>query len=398
MTKNFSKYNTEDTQFEENERTQFGGSERTQFGDSEHTQFDNNERTQFSDSERTQFGDSEQTPIDHNLNNRQAASGKPGTQPKKKKSMGKRVAVGAASGIALGAVWGVLSSATPTDQQADNASQASDGDTQQQDVSSADVPEWSDGQVSVAQGVSDDMSFTDAFDTARMEVGPGGVFEWHGYIYSTYTEEEWNNMSQAERDEYGAHFNWTGATPGDDDVEVVDAQHQGGASAHHGTASAHTAAQQHGEGPDYADGSDPSDGPSGNVVPASTHDDDDVEVEILGVHHDDDSGYTYANILLDDHQAVLVDINDDDTFDVLAVDANDDGQLQENEMMDISAHGLTAQQLNIDTHHTDSQATQASQEGVCDATDHFPGADDNVTDCNNMDTNMDMNGDDVYSL
>ena len=43
--------------------------------------------------------------------------------------------------------------------------------------------------------VNDDLSFGEAFAQARAEVGPGGVFHWHGGIYNTYTAAEWNAMT-----------------------------------------------------------------------------------------------------------------------------------------------------------------------------------------------------------
>lgn len=46
----------------------------------------------------------------------------------------------------------------------------------------------------VAQNVTEDMSFSDAFAIARAEVGPGGVFQWHGKWYGTYTKAEWDSM------------------------------------------------------------------------------------------------------------------------------------------------------------------------------------------------------------
>ena len=39
-------------------------------------------------------------------------------------------------------------------------------------------------------GVDDEMSFGEAFRTARAQVGSEGVFEWRGNYYSTYTKEE----------------------------------------------------------------------------------------------------------------------------------------------------------------------------------------------------------------
>ena len=61
----------------------------------------------------------------------------------------------------------------------------------------------------VAEGVSDDMSFSEAFATARAEVGPGGMFYWHGHGYGTYYETEWNAMSADERDDYWASVDMT---------------------------------------------------------------------------------------------------------------------------------------------------------------------------------------------
>ncbi len=49
-------------------------------------------------------------------------------------------------------------------------------------------------------GNHDDMSFGEAFQTARAEVGPGGVFRWHGNIYNTYTEKEWNELSHTDKE------------------------------------------------------------------------------------------------------------------------------------------------------------------------------------------------------
>lgn len=55
--------------------------------------------------------------------------------------------------------------------------------------------------VSVAS-VSHGLSFGEAFAAARAEVGPGGVFYWHGGIYNTYTAEEWNSMSVEQKNDF----------------------------------------------------------------------------------------------------------------------------------------------------------------------------------------------------
>ena len=50
--------------------------------------------------------------------------------------------------------------------------------------------------------VNQDLSFGEAFAQARAEVGPGGVFHWHGGVFNTYTEAEWNAMTPASRSEF----------------------------------------------------------------------------------------------------------------------------------------------------------------------------------------------------
>lgn len=56
----------------------------------------------------------------------------------------------------------------------------------------------------VATGVDDSMSFNQAFAAARHEVGPGGLFVWHGNTYGTYYANEWNAMSPDDKAQYWA--------------------------------------------------------------------------------------------------------------------------------------------------------------------------------------------------
>lgn len=50
--------------------------------------------------------------------------------------------------------------------------------------------------------VNQDGTFKEAFDAARAQVGPGGVFEWRGQWYNTYTAEEWTGMEPAGKEDY----------------------------------------------------------------------------------------------------------------------------------------------------------------------------------------------------
>lgn len=72
----------------------------------------------------------------------------------------------------------------------------------------------------------DEMSFANAFDAARAEVGAGGVFHWHNGLYNTFTQAEWNSMSQQDKQDFAqlvkpevdaSHV----STPTDTDTYVV---------------------------------------------------------------------------------------------------------------------------------------------------------------------------------
>lgn len=68
--------------------------------------------------------------------------------------------------------------------------------------------------------VTDDMSFKDAFAVAREEVGPGGIFEWNGKTYNTYTKEEMNEMSNEQKQEFVASVGIT--TVEEHDISATD--------------------------------------------------------------------------------------------------------------------------------------------------------------------------------
>lgn len=47
--------------------------------------------------------------------------------------------------------------------------------------------------------VDDSMSFSQAFEAARAQVGAGGVFTWRGNIFNTYTADEWKAISNEDK-------------------------------------------------------------------------------------------------------------------------------------------------------------------------------------------------------
>ena len=115
----------------------------------------------------------------------------------------KEVLIGGVSGIALGTAGTLFASSVPLEASAETP----------------DTPESEDANIGnggenvtaqMATCVTDSMSFSAAFGAARAEVGPGGVFEWHGNLYGTYTADEWNSMDSNARNEYAESIHWDG--------------------------------------------------------------------------------------------------------------------------------------------------------------------------------------------
>ena len=282
--------------------------EKTIF-DGENTQYQSHdeEATQYDDAYNNENTKTEETETSDNKDN--AAKGE--------KSIWKKVAVGAGSGIFLGSAATLLSASAPLGH--------AEGENAEEEGSETH-PEWTDGEVPVASSVSDDMSFSEAFTAARTEVGSGGVFEWHGNIYSTFTEDEWNGMTAEQIDEYGSHFSWHS----DNSYTETASSTQSSTSSH----SAHA-----------------TDEVEVSEVTQASHTEEvavvdvDPEVEVLGVVHDEESGANIAGLAVDGQEVVLIDVNGDETFDVMGADVNGDQQLSQNEIVDISGQNLTVNDL-----------------------------------------------------
>ena len=284
----------------------------------------NDEKTIF-DGENTQYQshDEEATQYDDAYNNENKKTEETETSDNKdnvakgKKSIWKKVAVGAGSGILLGSAATLLSASAPLGH--------AEGENAEEEGSETH-PEWTDGEVSVASSVSDDMSFSEAFTAARTEVGSGGVFEWHGNIYSTFTEDEWNGMTAEQIDEYGSHFSWHS-----------DNSSTETASSTHSSTSSHSA-----HATDEVEVSEVTQASHTEEVAVV---DVDPEVEVLGVVHDEESGANIAGLAVDGQEVVLIDVNGDETFDVMGADVNGDQQLSQDEIVDISGQNLTVNDL-----------------------------------------------------
>lgn len=266
------------------------------------------------------------------------------------KGLWKRAAIGAGTGLLIGGVSTVLmgmkgaDSEPNTETESGNEPENGNNNDPAQANEGLPHPEWVDDQIQVATSVDDGMSFGEAFAAARAEVGAGGCFEWHGQVYGTYTADEWNGMTAEQRAEYGDHFSWnhidhsqsdvaqhsthidnsasqanTAGASGTDDIEVVSVNHDGNNN-------------------DMAQAGTGNDSVNAEVVEVSQAE---PEVEILGVVHDADSGANIGSMSVDGQEVILIDVDNDMQFDYMAADVNGNGQVDQGELVDIQAQGLT---------------------------------------------------------
>ncbi len=272
-----------------------------------------------------------------------------------------KVAIGAGAGILLGSVATLLTSSAIARPAAADAEV--DEETASEDDAPAAVehPAYVDETIAVATAVSDDMSFSQAFAAARAEVGTAGAFEWRGNVYSTFTADEWDNMTAQEHAEYGSHFNWSaheGAT--------TYASHNA-APTNVVEAAAPTAATAEGNvHPALADGDVQPTIPDSEIELAEpsaayTH-----EVEVLGVVHDMRTGMNVGGAMVDGQEFLLVDANGDEIFDIAMTDVNGDGEIQEDEVADISQGGVTVDDFGGVTTYVDDMFAGMDDEPVDD--------------------------------
>ena len=107
----------------------------------------------------------------------------------------KKVTFGTTTGILLGAIGIRAIDHLNASLYEDESAESINTDAEME----ANVPIYSDAPMA---HVNNGMSFDEAFAAARAEVGPGGVFTWHGGIYGTYYETEWDAMSDVQKMEY----------------------------------------------------------------------------------------------------------------------------------------------------------------------------------------------------
>lgn len=240
--------------------------------------------------------------------------------PKKDCLKWKEVTIGGVSGILLGGAGSFAATAATLGNTGEVVEENAEENTENASEESAAVEGSSQVMAhgNVASGVNDSMTFNEAFAAARSEVGAGGCFVWHGSVYGTYYASEWNAMSPSQRDEFVSQ------TTG------VDTSHSHATYAHHSTGS-HTQTEQ-------------------NVTPEKEETgEDDMAVEILGVEqvqHEDGSVSNIGAASINGQAVYFIDVDGEDgEFELMATDLNANGNLEENEITDISDQHMQVSQF-----------------------------------------------------
>lgn len=280
--------------------------------------------------EQTQFVDEQPQIIEETVNEEQET-----TQESKRSSRVKKVAgvAGvAAAGVAAGAVF---TSMTSVDDAKTKQANAADANTTQANAAHTAHTAVPAGNVKVAE-VSDDMSFDEAFASARKQVGAGGVFEWRGKLYGTYYKNEWDNMSQADKDQYAANvFGTPQAKVHNDNSQEQPQKDMAEDNVAEQNTNEHEVSQQDNNQQDMPEAVSDN-GVSYNIQ------------QVYGatiVTDDEGNPMTVVGAQVNGHNAILCDINQDDKIDAMAIDANDDGQITEDEIITVPQGAVLVSEL-----------------------------------------------------
>lgn len=210
-------------------------------------------------------------------------------------------------------------------------------------------------------------NFADAFAQARQQVGPGGVFEYNGNLYGTYTAEEWNNMSSEERNDYQNKI--SDVAP--DNSEDLSHNQPHNSPTHQGVNPVDGSTPEPTQ--DNAELSPENQEPSSELVPENVEliaeETTDNEIRVLGVETVQDGSGNIMNVAIvesEGDQALLVDVDNNGSIDVLLHDDNADGQIQESEIYDISDAGIGVDDLIQSQIPDDADAYYASNDDMPD--------------------------------
>ena len=257
----------------------------------------------------------------------------------------KKVTIGGVAGIIMGAGVMYAANINTSEDSIDIDETTSEGRSMVSHEASSYI---ADNGLEIAE-VDQKLSFGEAFSAAREEVGAGGVFRWHGRLFNTYTEEEWDNMSNAEHQAFAQQV----AQEMQNEAEVEENESN--------SQDQTTIDLQHIEDQDQH--------PQAHQVTNNNQEENsEPEVHFLGVHQvqgSDGQTMNVGRMTIGGDEVALVDVDDDLIFDVAISDRNHNEQIDEEEVVDISGRQLTvtdfavtSSQQGAETAHADMASDQ----------------------------------------
>lgn len=174
---------------------------------------------------------------------------------------------------------------------------------------------------------NDDLTFREAFDAARAELGAGGVFSWHGNLYNTYTASEWNAMSEDDKESFAEQVSPEVSAEDVDTSSFADAE---------------TTEEKSEIDSDVSIAAE-------TTKPATASEDDDVRVVGFGeVTLDDGQNITVQELDVNGQRVAVIDVDQDGEADYAMSDLNHNQQMDEGEVIDLHT-GETLSFTNDDT-------------------------------------------------
>lgn len=291
----------------------------------------------------------ETTIIDINENTTQDEVGKNFA----KKAVWKKATVGAGVGILLGMTPAVASAVWNSIDPSLNYEDSENGDskTNVPDTPIDENPQIAEGGISTAPEIEEEIidnmedieevTFSQAFNEARALYGPGHSFEWKGQTYSTYTEAEWDNMSDEQRtqhcedivSELNAQTTAQEATSNPNDLysEITNDILESVDDTGDDELLAEVAAEEASTEATFTQSTDNASIPTDDIELDIVDTQDEGNVSILDVEYDNATGATLAEAMLNGEDVVLVDIDGDNMADYIVHDPeNTDAHYMEN--------------------------------------------------------------------
>ena len=171
-------------------------------------------------------------------------------------------------------------------------------------MNTEDLATDTSAQLKEVTATNDNLSFKHAFEAARAEVGPGGVFHWRGNIYNTYTAEEWNAMSANEKNLFAEQVK-PEVSPADIDTAQLEVKEQ-------------------------------SDADVSIVKDDNDVADDDVRIIGFGdVELANGRSVTVQELEINGNRVAVIDVDKDGVGDIAMCDANHNHQADDGEIIDL---------------------------------------------------------------